>query len=628
MFLRQGLAQWWPVGTGYRRYRTQWRALTLLERLIVLLAPQDKPLTAEALQHRLSAQHTPVVHDRLEAALDSLVRQQFLSYQDTDYRLAEPGLVRALRQHEGEAGRLQLSHRVRAEHPLFAEARRFFAAAGFALSDVRDDPLAFLCRPASPIWEQDFKLPIYTRLFFDQPLTLDDVTTLHRVAEAALKQTPVLFAVVDQTPSDAGWIGIGALKAGSDVQIVPIDDTIIKRGQELTRERQTLRAHLQRFLGRPYDFYNVRDPVTDRLSFFGRQARAVELLQVLREGRPLALLGLRKMGKSSLVKYLRDHVPFPVAYVDLQSGTELPALYGRILNSWQESMRVKVADVAWQPPALSERDPSAAFTSIVHELLRRLEHDGHEPRLGLFVDEIELIMPPKRNGHLDPEALATYLAFARALRGLVQETEALSLLVVGVDPIMNRENRLAEQQNPLYQFFRETYLEPLSLDDCKLMVRNMGGQMGLAYEDAAVEFIAQVSGGHPFLARLLCSTAYQAGGREISGNMTLTQLQEAAALFVRDPNTAAILDERGLWGEVTNPALWEPPQIRENEAVLTSLAQAEQQSEAALLDASPARQVREGSLFELEQRAVLGRLEALLHIQFGLFHNWIRRYKT
>jgi len=527
----------------------------------------------------------------------------------------------------GESVRYEASANVQVHPPLVeVEIRQFFAAAGFELKPL-DDPLAFLCHPASPTWERQFSAPIYARLFYGELLNREAVAALHRAAQAVPEDVAGLFAIVDSTPTDSGLIEIGALRA-DDVQVIPIDDAIIQRGREERREHQTLKAHLRRYLGRRRDLYNVRDPVADRLSFFGREVLAGELLSALEEGQPLALFGLRKIGKSSLLQFLRDRASFPVAYVDLQAGAELTGLYARILKSWQRSLRVKVEGIEWRPPA-SSSEPSAAFTAAVHDLMAQLEEIRHSARLGLFVDEVEVIVPRELEGtgSPDPNALACYLAFARTLRGLAQETDQFVLLVVGVDPWLNRINRWAGQQNPFYQFFREEYLGPLSGENCIQMVRSIGRQMGLDYSEEAVTFVAEVSGGHPFLARQLCSAAFQALGENVAREITLAQLQAAASRFVRKPDTAALLDEGGLWGEVTDSELWPPPQILENQALLISLAETEPQPEPALLAAGQNRTARERSLLELEHRAVLGRLEEMLRIQFGLFRNWIRRYK-
>jgi hypothetical protein len=314
-------------------------ALTPLERLLLLLAKPEESSTLGQFQSRLTEYQTPVTPTRLEQALENLVRQQLFSREGEAFRLTEPGLAQALQLHEGQAGLKELAARIRAEHPLFTEARLFFLAAGFELSEILTDPLAFLCKPTSPTWEQHFSKPVYTRLFPDQSLNREAVMVLHQAAQIVAERMDVLFAIVDQTPSDDGWIEIGALRADKGVQVIPIDDTLIQHGHEQQKERQTLEGHLRRFLGRRRDLYNVRDPVADRPNFFGREIRADELLESLVKGQSLALFGLRKMGKSSLLQYLRDQAPFPVAHVDLQAGVELARLYKRILESWQRVRR-------------------------------------------------------------------------------------------------------------------------------------------------------------------------------------------------------------------------------------------------------------------------------------------------
>lgn len=491
------------------------------------------------------------------------------------------------------------------------------------------DPLAFLCVPTASIWQRQFTGPVYARLFPDQELGQTAVANLGTAAQQAVSQptaaSPMLiFALIDHTPSDSGWIAIGALRA-EGIQVVPIDDGLMQQARIEQQEQRTLQLHIRRFIGRERDLFNVRDPVADRLNFFGREQRSHDLLEALIDGRPQALLGLRKMGKSSLLQVMRERAPFAVAHVDLQAGQEPLGLYTRILQEWQQALHVRQPTLAWTPPPLTG-DPTTAFTAAARALLQTLEQAGLEARLGLFIDEFDLLMP--RQGQLqDPALLTRYLAVAQALRGLVQETGRLALLVAGVDARFNRVNRWGEAQNPFYQFFQETYLEPLSAEDCQQMVRNIGRQMGLVFDDAAATAVARLSGGHPFLARQLCSTALTLRQGD-DALLSLDLVEGAAALFVRQPSTAANLDEQGLWGEVTNPALWPPAQIVENRTLLQTLAHAEEVAELDLLAAGADSAARTQSLYELTQRAVLRRLlPERLRIHLELFSAWIRAYR-
>jgi CHAT domain-containing protein len=512
--------------------------------------------------------------------------------------------------------------KAQAEGDLFSlieTAQRFFQAAGFELIS-KEKENTFFYQPKGKTWQQKLSERVAVAVVSGKPLDGETVRALCQSTKHSLGDKPIILVVIDRTPTDSGWLQIGTMRA-EDIQVIPVDDTVLFDGQERGRQRHTLEKHLRRFLGREQDLYNVRHPVADRLNFFGREALAKDLIEYLIEGRPMALFGLRKMGKSSLLMYLRDKFPFPTALVDSQAGVELNGLYKRILTSWSRSVRVKASDLDWSPPDLGVSDPSAAFTEASRQLLLLLEDHALSPRLCLLVDEADLIVPHNE------EVLDSYLAFARALRGLVQEEEGrFSLLMTGVDPLFNRVNRLAGQQNPLYQFFREIYLPALERDDCIQMIRNIGRQMGLVYKDEAVAFVADVSGGHPFLARQLCSLAFQRLSRR--GDVPLTHLQETASRFIREPGTSELLDEKGLWGEISSPDLWPQPQVVENQAVLKSLAETEPQPELELVKRAQDRRACERSLDELEQRAVLSKpKQSLFNIRLRLFRNWIRRYQ-
>jgi len=505
-------------------------------------------------------------------------------------------------------------------------AQFFFQAAGFHLEFGRQNNV-FLCQAKDKTWQNRFTKSIFSQpvpveIVSDAPLDQARVLELFQSASEILTAKPAtIFVVVNNTPTDSGWLQIATMRA-EGVQIIPIDDILLFDGQEQGRQQQILEKHLRRFLGRKRDLYNVRDPVADRLNFFGREVLADEVAEDLIKGHPVALFGLRKMGKSSLLKFLRDRLPFPTAYVDLQTGIEPASLYDRILTSWRRSLKVKIRDLDWSPPDWTPEpgrgfDFSTAFVSATHHLLALLEECNLPPRLALLVDEADLIMPYVTD---DPER---YLTVARTLRGLTQEDDRFALLVAGVDTSLNRKNRLAGQQNPFYQFFREIYLPSLNREDCIQMIRNIGRQMGLVYSSEAASFVADISGGYPFFARQLCSLAFQhADG---TSTFDLSHLQEMTHRFISEPATSELL--RGLWEEAQDPALWSTAHIIENQTLLKSLAQAEPQAEEKLASQAQDRRAFEHALEELKLRAMLSQApKDRFQIRLRLFRIWIRRY--
>ena len=360
----------------------------------------------------------------------------------------------------------------------FTHVRQFLKVAGFNVEPLKDMG-SFICIPGTEKWKGKIYLdkPIYANCFFNEVLNREAVIKAYGQAQE-VGDFETIFLFINQVPSDDGWIEISALRSGG-IQVIPIDDTVIQRGTGQMEEHKELEDHLSHFLGHGRNLYNVSHPVSDRLNFFGREAYAKELLEALGDGKPLAVFGLRKMGKSSLLHYIRDIARFPIAYADLQASCELSSLFTRILKSWQDAFRIKCPSLDWTPPLLNNSDPAGEFSTTTYDLIDLLESKGYSPQLGLLVDEIELIAPVIKDDSqgYDSRANIRYLSFARTLRGLVQETKTLGLMVTGVDPRIIRINRLNGEQNPFYQFFKEDFLQPLRPDDCIQMIRNIGSQM-------------------------------------------------------------------------------------------------------------------------------------------------------
>ena len=159
------------------------------------------------------------------------------------------------------------------------------------------------------------------------------------------------------------------------------------------------------------------------------------------------------------------------------------------------------------------------------------------------------------------------------------------------------------------------------------MIRNIGVQMGLTYADDAIAFVAEVSGGHPYWARKLCSLSFQAWkDKGEQGPITHQHLITTARRFIQHPDTAQLLS--GLWSEVTDRYLWPEDDAIANEAILLALAESEQRTRTDLLAQAPKSAAYQRSLIELDARTIIDEVETeafWIHLQ--LFRNWIRTDK-
>src|SRR5262249_25779302 len=153
-----------------------------------------------------------------------------------------------------------------------------------------------------------------------------------------------------------------------------------------------------------------------------------------------------------LLGYLRGRLSYPAALLDLQTGTALASLYERILHAWEDDARARFEiDLGLSEAQIGPADPTSDFVQATRAALSKLTLKQPGGRLAILLDEIELLVPSIDD---TGEALRQYLSFTRALRGLMQEEQPLSLMIVGVDPTINRISRwgAAGEQNPLFSF--------------------------------------------------------------------------------------------------------------------------------------------------------------------------------
>jgi tetratricopeptide (TPR) repeat protein/LysM repeat protein len=513
---------------------------------------------------------------------------------------------------------------------LVADAKRFFQAAGFTL-DTTGEISSFICQPAASHWLNMFKCAVHTSFVTGQPLDANGVLKIHQTVNGLQGKMAYAFVLVDQAVTDEGWLQIATFRATSPkFNVIPIPLTMLDEGKvtgKAITERMLLDKHLRRFLGSGYDPYDVRDPVSDVLNFFGREALAHEIIEHLKTGQPTGMFGLRKMGKSSLMRYMQRLMPCPTAWLDLQAGIELAALYERILRAWNNDAQARFKlDLGLQSVKL-DADPAAQFFQLIQSALDQLAAQAPEARLAIFLDEVELVTPPV---NAEGPVLERYLSLMRMMRGLVQEDGRVSLMVAGVDATVNRINRWGGEQNPFYQLLREEYLPPLLEADCIQMTRNIGRQVELAYADDAANLVAQASGGHPFLARQLCSLAYKQRGQQ-PGETSGESIQKAIERFLFDPQYTTFLSDTGLWGEISNVKLWGDQAAQANQAILLALARSSEPLPQSVMTDGPDSDSLRAALFALQQLWVirpaddsLDQSDPRYKIAFDLFHAWIR----
>lgn len=602
------------AASAYRGYMERWVGCDALERLILLQGPTDAPFTPAQLEADLRQLGAAFDAEGLLAALSALVQRGLLVRENGTWRLAEPLLAQFQRQEISPKESARLAELTRQEHPLYAEARRFLAQAGFTVRPA--DPFGFLCTSDQPVWA-DVSL-LYVQLVLERTLDLEEFQSLCTAAEAAYGEDVrghTAAVVIDRPPRAGDLYQIFAVRAQQGFTVVPLPRSLMVQARLAGREIEALREQVELYTGRT-DLYDIRTTVTDVLSFFGRGGLLAELERRLTYGRSAVVFGVRKMGKSSVLGRLREECPWPVALVDLEGYIGgLRYVYKEALHGWRAALRVAFPDLPlpeWTDDR-STLDPAAqaqAFRRAVVGLLDLLEDQPGRPGLFLFLDEIDALFD-------QPE----YPEFAAVLRSVAEDPHCrgrFALLVAGLEPDLNRADRLNGGRNPFYAFFGEFPLWLLKPEDTRTMVVSIGGQMGISYEGDALDLLVEAGGGHPFLTRQLCSQAIRA--LERPGTVDRIRAAQAVEYYLR---LARNYLAESLWGIDSGGP---PP---EEAVLLQSLAAAQPQPEEDLIppDLLPEeRRARYLALDHLRDQSLIRRVENGWELTIPLYHRWIRRY--
>jgi hypothetical protein len=265
---------------------------------------------------------------------------------------------------------------------------------------------------------------------------------------------------------------------------------------------------LQRLAKR--NLYDETLPVTGR-DFFGRSQLIQQLSEELRQGNVCGVYGLRKTGKTSLIKELGERFQAPnsekriFVLLDLEA---LPTDPGRVQREFLEDLRASLLvefrkrDVR----RLELGDLSAGATSgEFRRALRASLADCAEKNIQVVValDEVESLVGDakdvqRRERDFVPELLGM-------LRSLVQETAELNVMLSGITSAVTERDELYGRENPLFSWAKSLYVPPMGKAEIDALTVEVGSRMAVRWEPDAVNLLSELSGGHVFLHRTLAT---------------------------------------------------------------------------------------------------------------------------
>jgi hypothetical protein len=219
----------------------------------------------------------------------------------------------------------------------------------------------------------------------------------------------------------------------------------------------------------------------------------------------MGVFGLRKCGKTSLLyqlKLIRKNDL--VAYVDPEASPlyDCKWLCWRAVYDWatQEERFARILSLTGYKSEDDLPDFFQVLRKFSADLRTLMSEISPEARLILMIDEIEKIIPIKGEGW------GYSMEFFQFLRGIAQESQGKFVIIIaGANPAICEMGQWQEKDNPIFQFFEEMYLPLLPENECRDMVMTLGKGMGVEWEEDALRAVYELTGGHPFITRRLCS---------------------------------------------------------------------------------------------------------------------------
>lgn len=293
-----------------------------------------------------------------------------------------------------------------------------------------------------------------------------------------------------------------------------------------------------------FDAYEERDPVRGA-QLVGRDAEVSELRTRIDRGDAVGLFGLRKMGKTSVLRAVTDVID-PASgvrdgHVELPAGGDVAVVLdaGVLVERGVDALAEELLGVlsrrmqAAKEPVPERRGSGlAAWKSAVESLL-----DAGR-RVCVAIDEYDLLFEGE-GGEGPVPGLNRLFRLLRAWSQMRQGQA--SLVLVGRDATFLSTPELDGVTNSLLLWSKPMWLGPLALEPAALLLRQIGQRVGLSVGSESAREAFEWTGGHPLLHRQFGS-ALRGATREGDATWGAATDRFSSSALVRYRDRDAVLE--------------------------------------------------------------------------------------
>jgi hypothetical protein len=247
-----------------------------------------------------------------------------------------------------------------------------------------------------------------------------------------------------------------------------------------------------------------RGPIRQRDYFFNRQREVSQVLGLLRNLQNAALVGPRRIGKTSLLFHLADPAihaghglspdQYVFAYLDGEELTELDA--GQIRRAMMEELVAALGAGGHEIPTVLLSEGSVEYRAF-RQAMRQLTQRGL--KLIFCFDEFECL---GANPHLGP-------GFFSSLRGLAGQFD-VAYVTASKALIQALTYAHAETlSSPFFNTFAHLHLGLFSGDDAQGLIEQLAAKAGVLLPSDLGDFVVELAGPHPLLLQIAGFHAFE-----------------------------------------------------------------------------------------------------------------------
>lgn len=256
-----------------------------------------------------------------------------------------------------------------------------------------------------------------------------------------------------------------------------------------------------------HDPFDVTGPVSNDAQFYGRRTEAQDLARKLQLGQIRSLLGVRKIGKTSIINRIISELE-NYECISIMIDCSRDEIWSMNSVQLMEAVALNVQSAVDNNEKYVRLELPEKYSNKLYESTKLLEKssvDAGKPII-LFFDEVDYITPSSPTSHEWKEEFNKFWRNLRvAYQEMVRSNGILSIVIGGVSSKWFTVGDINGVENAVLSFIPEEYLSPLPRGASSAMIRKIGRMAGLGFSEKAAELVAQESADMPYWIRKMCS---------------------------------------------------------------------------------------------------------------------------